>query len=289
MFPSSGIRSRILHLAARHPGLMLLCFFLTLGLAACKTGGSGGSKGGGEAKAAPPAAPKTAPAAYEKRWEERPFVEQTTSCYNCHETLSKEYGRPAKEHITSAHFRAVVTCNECHGGDPSSDDIDLAHAEDKGFIGKLNSEDMNHRCGTCHQAEVKSFAASKHFPEHEGVRRVTCLECHGAHDIGARPATFKWPANCAQCHDLENVPDLPADLVAMLGTKDAMQAKLRDLRTLLLNKPYPADVMEPYREVRQLSADIVHATKAQGVSDILAKISAKNGELEKTIAGKLTP
>src|SRR5690242_16233019 len=65
--------------------------------------------------------------AYEKRWEERPFQAQVTSCYNCHETLARHLGRPAREHITSAHYRATVTCNECHGGDPTQDDEDLAH------------------------------------------------------------------------------------------------------------------------------------------------------------------
>ncbi len=233
-----------------------------------------------EEKSAPP---------YEKRWEERPFAQKATSCFNCHETLSGRWGRPAREHVTSAHFRASVACNECHGGDPTQDDTDGAHSVEKGFVGKLDHDKMIDRCGKCHATEVKTFVASKHFPEHEGVRRVSCMICHGAHDIGARPESSDWTKTCAQCHELDNVPKLPKELIAMTTSKDAMQSKLRQLRYKLQNKPYPPAIMESYRKVRQLSADVVHATKAKGIGPVMESIIAKNKTLEDKISAEVGP
>ncbi|MBI3736714.1 cytochrome c3 family protein [Candidatus Sumerlaeota bacterium] len=236
--------------------------------------------GDAQAKAEPKPAAKTA---YEKRWEERPFHEVVSSCYNCHETLARQFGRPARDHITSAHFRASVTCNECHGGDPTKDDTEGAHNKEMGFIGKLKPEGMIERCGKCHQHEVKLFTASKHFPDHDGVEKVTCVQCHGSHDIGARPEAFKWSAQCAKCHALDQVPDLPTELVAMTDSKDALHASLRKLRYKLNNQPFPPEIMDSYREVRQLSADVIHATKAQGIKETMDQIIAKNKALAEKI------
>lgn len=223
--------------------------------------------------------------AYEKRWEAREFKPVASTCYTCHETQDRKLGKPAHQHITSAHYRAAVTCHECHGGDHTLDDIDKAHDKAKGFIGKLDAKGMTDRCGKCHAHEVQTFVASKHFPEHEGVRQVTCIECHGSHDIGAgtRPPEFAWQNTCANCHGLDNVKKLPADLVAMMTNKTEVYEKMRALRLKLNNAPYPPEVMEPYREVRQMSADIVHATKHKGIGKELTEIVAKSKALEDKI------
>lgn len=222
---------------------------------------------------------------YEKRWEEREFEEVSTTCMGCHETLPRKLGKPSREHITSAHFRAVVTCNECHGGDPTTDDEEAAHSIEKGFIGKLDAKMMLDRCGTCHVQEVKLFTGSKHFPEHKEARQVTCQECHGSHDIGAgsRAPEFEWATNCKSCHDLESVPDLPPDLIAMMTQKSEVYQKMRELRLKLNNQPFPPEIMEPYREIRQLSADIVHATQAQGIGKQVAEIMSKTKAFEATL------
>lgn len=260
---------------------------VAMGTVACLRSDEKPAEAKAETTKAAPTAPTASKAAYEKRWEEREFKPVASSCYNCHETLARANGRPAREHITSAHFRAAVTCHECHGGNPKADEHDMAHDEKMGFIGKLDAAGMLDRCGKCHQHEVTTFKASKHFPEHQGVRQVTCFECHGAHDIGARPPTFSWTANCAQCHDLEAVPDLPAELVAVMKGKDTLQARLRDLRIKNDNKPFDPKVMDLNREVRQKSADIVHATRAKEIGEETAQIVAKEKSLEDLIAKSL--
>lgn len=265
------------HLHAKLLGAIFLAMIVVT--VACQRTDESDKSSDAQAKAAKPEAPKVVKAAYEKRWESRPFEQMTSSCYNCHETLSRRWGRPARDHITSSHFRAAVACHECHGGDHMQDDMEAAHDEAKGFIGGIDPQEMTQRCGVCHTKEVATFTASKHFPDHEGVRKVTCVECHGSHDVGARPDTFLWTANCAQCHDLETVPDLPAELKLMTDSKDEVHAALRELRTKLNNQPFPAEIMEPYREVRQLSADVVHATQATDIKATMDTIIAKDKAL----------
>lgn len=72
-------------------------------------------------------------AKYEKRWESREFEVLESDCFNCHETFSRRLGRPARQHPTSAHYRAAVTCHECHGGNHLTFEEDEAHDYDNGF------------------------------------------------------------------------------------------------------------------------------------------------------------
>ena len=236
-----------------------------------------------------PAGARDGEPAYETRWEEREFTEYNSSCMACHETLSRKLGRPVRDHVTSAHFRASVTCHECHGGDPEGDDEEFSHDEEMGFVGKLNHPQMLKNCGSCHVEAVEQFKAGEHGKAHEGVRRLTCLECHGAHNLGAgaRPYSFTWVATCADCHELENVKALPENLAAMMAVKDDLYATMTKLREKNKNKPYPPEVMESFREVRQLSADIVHPTLAEGYDEALARIVERTQALNAEIAASL--
>lgn len=331
---------------------------------------------------------------YEKRWEELPFQEtQANSCLFCHQSIALHPGLPAREHVTSAHYRAGVTCVDCHGGDPNADEEKDAHNEAMGwkgraeeavltvtasegaasgmlvamdgktklaevaiekmtvegenatfsaemsvrgravevaFAGKLSAESlegvmransegvrleipvfapvrkpapnapaapagtvayegrawlhlerakMNESCAKCHPTSATQFAESSHDHEFDDVRQLFCIDCHGAHDVGARNVDFSWPATCAECHTREDLPALPEELASLLSSKDEMEGRLRKLRHRLNNRPYPADVMDAYREVRQIAADIVHTTRSKNLGPVTADAIAKQGAL----------
>jgi hypothetical protein len=228
---------------------------------------------------------------YELRWEVRPFHQPVSSCFNCHETISREMGRPVREHVTSAHYRASVTCHECHGGDPAAEAEDAAHSLEAGFIGKLERADMLRKCGECHQTAVRLFQSSRHAPETRGVRRVTCIECHGAHDLGAgaRTPDFSWRRTCLDCHELPEVVDLPPELNEIVAIEDEIHQRMRRLRFALNNDPYPPRVMEPYREFRQRTSDLIHATLAIGIDEDAAEIEARAAKLKAALDGVDVP
>lgn len=249
--------------------------------AAVKTGAAQDAAAGAAAPAAP---------AYEKRWEDHPFVDRPGgSCFNCHETISGKWGRPARLHLTSAHYRAGITCQDCHGGDATKQEEKEAHDLAKGWVAgtKFDLAAMNERCGKCHQKEVETFNESSHIHDYEDVRKLDCSTCHTAHQVGAPTRSMSWSATCQECHSLEDVPDLPKELASMIASKDQLHTKLRKLRFKLFNQPFPAEVMEPFRDVRQRSADVVHATKTKQIAPVTNYVIEGDAKLAALIESQL--
>lgn len=84
----------------------------------------------------------------------------------------------------SAHARAGVSCEACHGGDAAAKDKASAHK------GVLRSSDpasaiyftrIPGTCGACHSAELAAFRQSAHFKELESSGKgPNCVTCHGS-------------------------------------------------------------------------------------------------------------
>ncbi len=222
-----------------------------------------------------------APLDYQIRWPERELTEDRSSCLACHETLSRRWGRPARDHVRGAHSLAAVSCADCHGGDANEDEPDFAHSLEANFAGRLDSAMMIDRCARCHERAVETFVGSKHQGQSLVSREVTCVVCHGAHDIGAgsRPASFSWKKTCNDCHALDSVPNLPDSLVSMLTEKDALDARLRELRRSIAPGEFPSEITEKHRAIRQRSSDIVHATRAENIAPATAEIAARTAAL----------
>lgn len=224
---------------------------------------------------------ETAPLDYEIRWPQSELTQDRSSCMACHETLSRRWGRPARDHVRGAHFRASVSCADCHGGDADEDEPDLAHSLEADFAGRLDSAMMIDRCARCHATAVETFVASRHQAQSLVSREVTCLVCHGAHDIGAgsRPASVSWLKTCNDCHALDSVPYLPSSMISMLTEKDVLDARLRELRRGVGSGDYPSEITEKFRAIRQRSGDLVHATRAENIAPATAEIASRTAVL----------
>jgi mono/diheme cytochrome c family protein len=107
------------------------------------------------------------------------------TCSACHQ---KQDEKILSLYSQSTHAKAGKSCNSCHGGDASAAEKDDAHSLN--FVGKPNSEQAVRMCGSCHRQEAAQYRASHHFPVQKGVSRVDCVECHGAHTIGAPARGF---------------------------------------------------------------------------------------------------
>lgn len=139
-------------------------------------------------------------------------------CADCHFANSSAASRwHLSEWDHSAHGRADVGCEGCHGGDPSTFESFLAH---RGMLGARNPASPVHRtnlprtCGGCHPAAFAAFAKSRH---HELLREgssdaPTCTTCHG--NAGAYLLSPRsLAAECKACHGPGKVApnsDLPA-------------------------------------------------------------------------------
>jgi len=141
---------------------------------------------------------------------------QSSLDVNCLECHSEENGNgidPGTDWVTSVHGEVGTTCADCHGGDPSQDNISGSMIG-TGFIGKPRSIDIPRICGQCHTKEYREYTESVHdsmmYKEgsEEPVFAATCSDCHGTHHIERStnpesPVYFKnQPDTCGQCHEV---------------------------------------------------------------------------------------
>lgn len=169
-----------------------------------------------------------------------PAAAAKIGCVTCH--LALDDGRvspPAKAFADDIHAKSGFTCASCHGGDPSTEDMDAAHDAKKGFRGKPKTTDVPALCGNCHAdaALIKKYNPSQRVDQLSEYRTsghgkalakgdttvATCISCHGAHGIlpvkDSRAAVFptRIAQTCNRCHgDAKLMGDhkLPSDVYA---------------------------------------------------------------------------
>jgi len=141
---------------------------------------------------------------------------QTTpdnQCGVCHPRERVEFER-------SVHAVESLSCVDCHGGDPRTDDVDRAHAT-KNFVTGKSRKDIPALCASCHADlermqpfnlptnQLALYQLSGHGRRlAKGDDRVAvCSDCHSSH--GTRTSSDPMspthrrnlPATCGRCHD----------------------------------------------------------------------------------------
>lgn len=129
-------------------------------------------------------------------------------CLNCHITLDGKFKQPAALYQNDIHYRNGIKCSSCHGGDPTSDDMDKAMNKSKGYIGVPSGFQVSKICSKCHSNEFNTLMKSVHGQSStgKGVIINNCITCHGIHNIVPvkSPASKVNGANmvntCSKCH-----------------------------------------------------------------------------------------
>ena len=150
------------------------------------------------------------------------FAAAADSCVTCHAAMDSAPNSPAALIKDDIHIAQGLSCANCHGGDPSSDDMDVAMNRAKGFKGKPARKDIPKFCGSCHSNpdymrqhaprervdQVALYETSVHGKRlAAGDDNVaTCIDCHSVHNIRAVKDSMapvyptNVPATCARCH-----------------------------------------------------------------------------------------
>ena len=147
-----------------------------------------------------------------------------SSCIECHSKLEDtRLSAPAKLFDNDIHKSRGLSCNDCHGGDPTVDTKEGAKDPRKGYLGKPKTLDIPAYCGKCHsdanlmkrfnpslrvdqEREYYTSVHGKLLKEKGETRVATCISCHSVHGIRAPtdPLSSVYPANvaetCAKCH-----------------------------------------------------------------------------------------
>jgi hypothetical protein len=160
-------------------------------------------------------------------------VPQENKCLTCH----KEYEiMPADFDSSDVHMHAQLSCAGCHGGDPTSEDQEIAMSKAKGFIGVPSKKEIPQFCGKCHsnievmrvfQPRISTDQVEKYYTSVHGKKLkagdknvADCVSCHTAHKIfpadDPRSTVYavNVPSTCNQCHgdaELMNKYSLPSD------------------------------------------------------------------------------
>lgn len=171
-------------------------------------------------------------------------AQKKNSCIECHRQLEdKRFSTPATAFDNDIHQARGLSCNDCHGGDPSADSKEAAKDPRKGYLGRPKALDIPAYCGKCHSDAnlMKRFNPSlrvdqerEYYTSVHGARlrageerAATCISCHKVHGIRAvsDPLSSVYALNvadtCAECHanpDLMSGFGIPNDQFANFKT-----------------------------------------------------------------------
>jgi len=135
-----------------------------------------------------------------------PDTAPENSCVACHAGLPADTLVKVKAHgwKGSVHQQHGVTCDRCHGGVPTAEGKEEAHA---GLLGSgepaspVYFKNIPATCGKCHGAEFYKFSQSRHYRMLEETGRgPECVTCHGSMETRVlAPETLA--AVCERCHN----------------------------------------------------------------------------------------
>jgi predicted CXXCH cytochrome family protein len=163
-------------------------------------------------------------------------------CRTCHESLGD---RPSLLFKNDVHSSKGISCADCHGGNPKSEEMEQAMDKQAGFIGVPKGDDISITCAACHGNPEKMKSYGSTLPTNQwkllqtsvhGKLSITgkehiaqCTTCHGAHGVVSvkNPSSPVYPLNivktCGRCHSnasfMRNYnPSLPIDQVEKYRT-----------------------------------------------------------------------
>ncbi len=150
------------------------------------------------------------------------FAQTKNSCLDCHSKLDPPLHVDPAGFAQSVHTQKGIVCTTCHGGNPTSEDMDVSMSPASGFKDSPTRAQIPAFCAKCHAnaAYMRSFNPSLRTDQYsqyltsihgqrlaKGDDKVAvCVDCHGVHDILPLndPRSSVYPTNvaqtCGKCH-----------------------------------------------------------------------------------------
>ena len=162
-----------------------------------------------------------------------PAAAAESVCIVCHSSamMKPEFLKVYQEWKGSWHAQNNVSCNDCHGGDPTG--IANAMSPQRGFLGVPKPTAVPEFCGKCHIAISKDYLDSGH-----GKALMTkgtgpnCVTCHGAHNVQKARLSIINDTLCSRCHSYERAQLMKE---ALFGTEEKISAIGGELQTIRSN------------------------------------------------------
>ena len=198
-------------------------------------------------------------------WLFLPGIGFANGCIDCRKdpifrTQNPKLFRYFRDWQGSTHYKAGVTCDDCHGGDSDARAREMAH--DEGFLpsnphSKIHYKNLSETCGRCHQKIYGNFIQSLHYKALINDESAPhCATCHGAINSKAY-FTSIVNSTCKTCHDPNNseMPQILEESEQVLKRMNIIKGYLgwASIFCEYQEKPERADVLK--RRFMRLSDD----------------------------------
>jgi len=170
---------------------------------------------------------------------------KNNNCVSCHSRLLEplRVGKRSLEWRFSRHRDKGVSCEKCHGGDPSAPDERQAHAgvsPASDQRSRLHWKNQPETCGACHQDVAIAFVKSAHYKRLNGIGMgPSCNTCHAHMAKQVIYSPVETAKLCSRCHDsinsLKPSPEIPARANETIMALNRADYVIRWARLLLEN------------------------------------------------------
>jgi hypothetical protein len=213
-----------------------------------------------------------------------PAPAQQSLCADCHFANA---GGPNPRHLhewdLSAHGRAGVGCEACHGGNPTTVESFRAHqaiVRGRGLDNPVNRRNLPATCGKCHSGPYTEFQSSKHYLllRNGDAAAPSCSTCHG--DVAAYLLSPKGlEGECNGCHGRgrkqERIEYAANARILLQRTRDtrALLDRVRPLITRVKDAALRASLQYDYDQAEVPLKEAAHA----GHSFVFDKVEERLG------------
>jgi hypothetical protein len=170
---------------------------------------------------------------------------KNNNCVSCHSRVLEplRLGNRYLEWQFSRHRDKGASCEKCHGGDPSAEDKQKAHAgvsPASDQQSRLHWKNQPQTCGACHQDVASAFVESAHYKRLSGIGLgPSCNTCHAHMAKQVIYSPVETAKLCSRCHDsinsLKPSPEIPASANETMMALQRADYVIRWARLLLEN------------------------------------------------------
>ncbi len=214
------------------------------------------------------------------------FAAEDTVCIQCHSGQEGRLAEPVELWRTSIHAANGISCNDCHGGDPT--DFAMAMSPERGFIGAPSYTEVPDFCGRCHVGVKEDYLASAHGKALD-AGGAQCVICHGNHAVKAASIDLINKESCSRCHDYERAARVKEEISSTETTLTKLEQAVASLHRLGIDTKRLEDSLfasrNSFRRIfHTVNMDKIKAQKAE-VADKLQGTKAAIADYE-SILGK---
>ncbi len=209
--------------------------------------------------------------------------EKPLFCLKCHTEMEKamEIEGPAHQWSASIHKEQGISCDSCHGGDPTKEDAMEAMSPERGFIGSPSEKEIPDFCGRCHVNVRDHFKQSKHYTS-QLIDKPNCVTCHTAHQQKKVSVELINPELCGSCHSYQQAERIKKALVVTDARLNAISESAQKMKYLGFDV---RSLEQSHFALRHLYHTLFHELSVLVVQDVTIDISADLEKMEQSLKG----